>query len=183
MIFPVDPNFDIEVSIRPLEREDAEAVQRYASDPRVADTTTIPHPYPQNGGEGFVSANIEAREKREAFPFAIIADGKMIGVIGLNGADFEQRTIRIDYAIASSHWGKGIMTRVVSLALAYAFENLQMETVNSGCLKRNMGSRRVLEKNGFSKIEERILTKSKFKGESSYRFRLTKQEWETFKSI
>lgn len=40
------------------------------------------------------------------------------------------------------------------------------------------GSRRVLEKNRFSKIDEYALKMSKFKGEISYRFKLTKKEWE-----
>lgn len=168
---------DLEVYIRPLEHGDAEAVERYASDERVAATTTIPHPYPKGGGEGFVTGSIAARDRRESFPFAIIVDGDMIGVIGLNGADFEKRTIRIDYAIAFSHWGKGIMTRVVPLALDYIFTELEMETVMSGCLARNPASGRVLEKNGFTEIEQFVYTHPKFEGEPARRFRLTKEEW------
>lgn len=38
----------IQVSIRPIQLEDAEGVQRYASDERVAATTTIPQPYPES---------------------------------------------------------------------------------------------------------------------------------------
>jgi len=173
---------EIEVSIRPLKLKDAEAVQRYASDPRVADTTTIPHPYPQDGGLTFVENSLEAQEKRESFQFAIIVDNEMIGVIGLNRADFENYTVNVDYAIASSHWGKGIMTTVVSLTLKYAFEELQMKEVNSACLKRNPGSRRVLEKNGFSNTGEFIYTSSKFKGEPAFSFSLTRNAWEELRS-
>ena len=36
----------LEVTIRPLRLSDAAAVQRYASDERVARTATIPQPYP-----------------------------------------------------------------------------------------------------------------------------------------
>lgn len=111
---------NIEVRIRPLELGDAEAVQRYASDPRVAETTTVPHPYPEGGGMMFVKGSLDAQAKQESFQFAIISDNEMIGVIGLNGVDLKQQTLRIDYAIASSHWGKGIMTRVVALALTHA---------------------------------------------------------------
>ena len=168
---------DLNVSIRPLEHGDVEAVERYASDERVAATTTIPHPYPKGGGENFVKGSIEARERRESFPFAIVVDGEMIGVIGLNGANFETRTIRIDYAIASSHWGRGIMTRVVELALAHIFIELKMETVMSACLARNPASGRVLEKNGFTEIEQFVYTHPKFNGELARRFRLTKDEW------
>ena len=37
----------LEVTIRPLRYSDAAAVQRYASDERVALTTNIPQPYPE----------------------------------------------------------------------------------------------------------------------------------------
>ena len=49
-----------DVSIRPLELTDAPAVQRYASDERVARTTNIPQPYPDDGGEQFVKQCLEA---------------------------------------------------------------------------------------------------------------------------
>ena len=49
-----------DVSIRPLELTDAPAVQRYASDERVARTTNIPQPYPDNGAEQFVKQCLEA---------------------------------------------------------------------------------------------------------------------------
>lgn len=167
-----------EVSIRPLELSDADGVQRYASEEPVARTTSIPHPYPENGGKNFVKAKINAREKRKTFPFAIIADEEMIGIVDLNRANFETREIHVDFGIVSAYWGKGITTKAVSTALSYAFTELQMETVHSGCLANNRGSCRVLEKNGFSKIGEYTLKVPKFKGEISYRFKLTKQEWE-----
>ena len=72
-----------EVTIRPLQLSDAEAVQRYASDERVAHTTTIPHPYPPDGGETFVKKAIEEHANGEAFYFGILADGEMIGALDL----------------------------------------------------------------------------------------------------
>ena len=51
---------ELEVTIRPLQLGDAEAVKRYASDERVARMTTIPQPYPPEGGETFVKKAVEA---------------------------------------------------------------------------------------------------------------------------
>ena len=166
-----------DVSIRPLELTDAPAVQRYASDERVACTTTIPQPYPDDGGEQFVKKCLEARERSRLFPFAILADCEMIGVLELKVVKDKDRTVQCDYGIASSHWGRGITTRAVALALAYAFQELDMEVVTSGCLSGNPGSARVLEKNGFTEIDQFIINSSKFKDEPARRFRLTKQEW------
>ena len=167
----------IEVTIRPLRYSDAAAVQHYASDERVARTTNIPQPYPENGGETFVRRSIRAHRNREGFSFAIVADGDMIGVVGLGAVDYEKRSVRCDYAIASSHWGKGITTRAVALALNYAFCELDMEIVHSACLKCNPASARVLEKNGFQETEGFIYNNSKFKDEPARRFQLTQQAW------
>lgn len=73
----------IEVAIRLLRLSDAVAVQYYASDERVALTTNIPQPYPENGGETFVRRSIRAHRNREGFSFAIVADGDMIGVVNI----------------------------------------------------------------------------------------------------
>ena len=165
------------VTIRPLRVGDEPAVQGYASDERVARNTTIPEPYPEDGAARFVEQAVEARRKREGFYFAIVADGEMIGVIELGAIDLESRSIQCDYAIASAHWGKGITTRVVALALRYAFLDLGMETVRSACLRRNPASARVLEKNGFLETEGFVYNSSKFKGEAARQFILTKKAW------
>ena len=101
----------------------------------------------------------------------------MIGVVELGAADCEKRSVRCDYGIASSHWGKGITTRAVALALHYAFCELGMEIVHSACLKRNPASARVLEKNGFQETQEFIYNSSKFKNEPARRFQLTRDAW------
>ena len=166
-----------EVSIRPLRLDDAPAVQRYASDERVARNTTIPEPYPKDGGETFVKHAIEARRKRETFFFAIIVDRETIGVVELGAIDEENRSIQCDYAIAASHWGNGIATKAVMLAVRYAFCELDMKVIRSGCLNRNPASARVLEKNGFRETEGFVFDRGKFKNEPARSFRLTKQDW------
>lgn len=168
----------MEVTIRPLELYDAEAVQRYASDERVAATTTIPSPYPEGGGEVFVRKCLENRRQGVSYAFAITADGAVVGVVEAGLKDRETRTGQVDYAIASSHWGRGITTRAVALALAYAFDELGMEAVVSACLTRNPASGRVLEKNGFTETGSFTYTAAKFVDEPARRFRLTRQEWQ-----
>ena len=171
------PLTEPKVTIRPLRFGDEPAVQRYASDERVARTTTIPEPYPEDGAATFVKQAIEARRKSQGFSFAIVADGEMIGVVELGGIDWENRRIQCDYAIVSAHWGKGITTKAVALALRYAFHELGMETVRSACLGRNPASARVLEKNGFLETEGFVYNSSKFKGEAARQFTLTKKNW------
>ena len=160
-----------------MQLNDAEAVQLYASDNRVACTTTIPQPYPEDGGETFVKEAVEAHANGEAFYFAILADGELIGTIDLRSIDFENRSVECGYAIAASHWGKGIATKAVALALRYAFCELRVDVVFAHCLKRNPASARVLKKNGFRETGEFASNLPKFKDEPSRAFQLTKREW------
>ena len=126
-----------EVTIRPLQLSDAEAVQRYASDKRVTRTTTIPEPYPPDGGETFVKEALETQANGEAFYFAILSDGELIGALDLRSINHEDCSVEFGYAIAASHWGKGITTKAVALALRYAFCELDMNLVRASCLRRN----------------------------------------------
>ena len=166
-----------EVTIRPLQLGDAEAVQRYASDERVARMTTIPEPYPPDGGETFVKKAVEAHANGEVFYFAILADGELIGALDLRSIDRENRSLECGYAIAVSHWGKGITTKAVALALRYAFCELKMDIVRSNCLRRNPASARVLEKKAFRETGEYVSDIPKFKDEPFRGFQLTKREW------
>ena len=166
-----------DVTIRPLRLSDADAVQRYASDERVAGTTTIPEPYPEDGGETFVKQAVEAHANEEAFYFGILADGELIGAIDLRSIESEKRTVECGYAIAASHWGKGIATKAVALALRCAFCELSVDIVYAHCLKRNPASARVLKKNGFRETGVFASNLPKFKDEPSRAFQLTKQEW------
>ena len=166
-----------EISIRPLQLSDADAVQRYASDERVARMTTIPEPYPPDGGETFVKRAVEAHANGEAFYFGILANGEMIGALDLRSIDHDNLSVECGYAIATSHWGKGITTKAVALMLQFAFGDLGMDIVRSSCLNRNPASARVLEKNGFRETGENISEIPKFKGEPFREFQLTKGEW------
>ncbi len=165
------------VTIRPLEAGDADAVQRYASDELVARTTTIPSPYPEDGGIQFVQACITARAEGRSYSFAILAGGDLVGVVGINAVDRNKGVAQCDYGIASTHWNRGITAAAVSKALQFAFDDLGLETVYSACLERNPGSGRVLEKNGFTETERFVFSSSKFQGEPARRFRLKKSEW------
>ena len=168
---------ETEVTIRPLQLGDAEAVQRYASDERLARTTTIPEPYPPDGGETFVKNAVEAHANGQELYFGILANGELVGALDLRSIDREDRSLECGYAIAVSHWGKGITTKALSLALRYAFCELDMDIVRSSCLSRNPASARVLEKNGFRETGEYASEIPKFKGEPFRGFQLTKQEW------
>lgn len=166
-----------DVKVRPLQLDDIEAVHRYASDPLVARTTTTPHPYPDDAAADYVEQCLQNWEGGTGYTFAIVAGGEVIGTLGLGRIDREQGSAQCDYAIASSHWGRGIMTQAVAAALRFAFLDLGLETVRSACLQRNPASGRVLEKNRFTETRQFIYTHAKFEGQPARQFEIRRRDW------
>jgi RimJ/RimL family protein N-acetyltransferase len=118
-----------------------------------------------------------AHAEGRSFSFAILFHGDLIGVVGINAANREEMSESCDYAIASSHWNKGIATRAVALALRFAFVELGLKAIRSACLQRNPASGRVLRKNRFREIGEFLYSSSKFQNEPALNFELLRHVW------
>ena len=101
----------------------------------------------------------------------------MVGDISLIKPDFKNQTIECNFVISSFHWGKGIGTKAIGLAVAYAFQELNIKIVNSACLERNPASSRVLEKNGYVETRNFVYNNINFSNEPARWFQLTKEEW------
>jgi RimJ/RimL family protein N-acetyltransferase len=78
---------------------------------------------------------------------AIVYAGEVVGHIGCFDRDGKRE---IGYWIAREHWGKGIATEAVSRFLAQVAER----PLYAGVAKHNLASLRVLEKCGFTIVEE-----------------------------
>ena len=166
-----------DIVIRPLALDDAEAVQRYASDARVADTTTIPHPYPDDGAISYIRKCLDEAAAGTSHTFAIVVDGQVVGAVEIGVVDRAAGLGQCDYALSPSHWNRGIMTRAVAAALRFAFVDLRLTTVRSACLARNPASGRVLAKNGFTETPKRTFTEGKLAGEEARQFALHRRDW------
>ncbi len=168
------------ISIRPVQISDADSVQKYASDVRLHATCNLPSPYPEGGAISFLTGAIKAQETGRKHLFAILNSDEFVGLMGLNGVRSLEGTADLDYWVGFPFWGRGIATRAASLVITHAFQNLNLITLFSGGLVRNRASLRVLEKNGFTKIEEHVYGgpfKNRFGGEMIARFRLHKHEY------
>jgi len=75
---------------------------------------------------------------------------EFIGTISINSIDWINRKGEIGYMIGDkSYWGFGIATEAVELASSYALQRLNLHKVEAGVVAGNIGSIKVLEKNGF----------------------------------
>ena len=69
----------------------------------------------------------------------------------------DEMKVSIGYRLNKEFWNKGIATEATSLIINYLFNQTDITTISSSNMVDNPASGRVLEKNGFFRIEEAIL--------------------------
>lgn len=129
-------------------------------------------------------AIVESRyEDRRKYFFAITLKetGVYIGEIGFStliDCD-EGKVVNLGYFIFPEYWSQGFVTEAVRATLSYAFQSANVIKVESGCLKANTGSIRVMEKVGMTR-EAELLKHMYYNGELHDRldYRMLKEEWE-----
>jgi [ribosomal protein S5]-alanine N-acetyltransferase len=83
----------------------------------------------------------------------ITEDGRIVGMISLSGITRgPAQSANLGYWVAESANGRGVATQAVRLMLDVAFGGLDLHRLQAGTLLHNLGSQRVLERNGFERI-------------------------------
>lgn len=105
----------------------------------------------------FLKSHYSAKPNPKSAPFvlgvAIRDTGELIGHVGLSPVG---NNVEIGYAIAEKHQGKGYGTEVVTSMSAWCLENLEVPYILGIVDSENKGSCKVLEKAGYTLIEEKI---------------------------
>lgn len=109
----------------------------------------LPNPYTVKDAEEFIAAMLSA-DQNKAYAFAIIAENKAVGSIGLFRCEnIHFRTAELGYYIAEPYWGKGIGTSAVKQASDYIFRHTDIIRIFAEPFADNLASCRILEKAGF----------------------------------
>ena len=139
-------------TLRPWRRSDAEAVAAAADNPNIAANlrNVFPSPYTLADAEWYVSDCIAQGEERQ-LTRAIIIEGRAAGSIGVFVKDdVYEKSAELGYWLAEEHWGKGVMTESVRQICREAFDRFDILRIFAEPFADNQGSRRVLEKAGFT---------------------------------
>lgn len=137
--------------LRPWAESDAEALYRYASDPRVGPAAGWPvHTSVENSRE-IIRHVLSAGETYAVVPKAV---GHAVGSIGLMIGDASNIGLpetdgEIGYWIGLPFWGQGLIPEAVEVLLRHGFEDLKLENIWCGYYEGNAKSARVQEKCGF----------------------------------
>lgn len=137
--------------IRKWEMSDARDLAVALSNTKVQDNLRdgLPYPYTEQDGKDFIS-DMLAADENETFAFAVTADSKVIGSIGVfRQQNIHSRTAELGYYIAEGYWGRGLMTEAVTQVCRHVFENSDIIRIYAEPFAYNAASCRVLEKAGF----------------------------------
>lgn len=139
-------------TLRPWLLSDAEAVAAAADNPKIAANlrNAFPSPYTMADAEWYVGDCVAQGEARQ-LTRAIVIDGKAAGSIGVFVKDdVYEKSAELGYWLAEEHWGKGVMTEAVRRLCREAFGRFDILRIFAEPFADNLGSRRVLEKAGFT---------------------------------
>ena len=167
--------------LRDFEEDDWEAVHAYGSDPEVV--RYVPWgPNSEQDTKDFLARVIAAQsaEPRQAYDLAVTLrdGGNLIGGAGLHLRGPDSPTAYAGYVLNRQHWGQGYGTEALGALLALGFERLGLHRIFATCDTDNVGSFRVMEKNGMRR-EGHFLQEVWQKGEwrDRYLYAILEDEW------
>ncbi len=92
-------------------------------------------------------------------------DSKLLGIIGYHIIDKTNHRAEIGYILHDAYWGKGITHEAIQLVVNFAFEKMNLHSIEARINPDNTASRNILLKNHFEKeayFRENFLANGKF---------------------
>lgn len=137
------------VILRQLQDNDKSSLAQLANNRNIWNNVRDILPFPYTIDDAIFFINLTRQESKQ-LTFAIEYAGMFCGIIGLKPQqDVYRLTAEIGYWIGEPFWNKGIATKAVELITGYAFNELGLIRIYTGIFEHNIGSMKVLEKNGY----------------------------------
>lgn len=149
--------------IRKWQKTDAPELAKALFNKKVQDNLRdgLPYPYTEENALEYIES-IQKADENDVFVFAVVADGKVVGNVGVERQKNVHRlTAELGYYLDEEYWGKGIMTEAVKELCAYVFDVSDIVRIFAVTYADNVASCRVLEKAGF--LLEGVLKKAAIK--------------------
>ncbi|MCB9101528.1 MAG: GNAT family N-acetyltransferase [Anaerolineales bacterium] len=133
--------------------------------------------------ESFLHQLIEWQTAQPRLKFQLAVELKetreLIGSCGLRKSQDTSFEGELGYEIDPHYWGLGYATEAVETMVKFGFDTLQLHRVFASVIANNIGSRRVLEKLGFT-YEGQLRENQRFKDRwwDTALFGLLKHEWD-----
>jgi ribosomal-protein-alanine N-acetyltransferase len=135
--------------LRPLSDADAPALFAWQSDPEVARYVLWEAHRSIDDTLAFLRSVGDRYSRGEPFDWGIEHEGQLIGTIGLFDVRHDLERAEVGYALARSHWGRGVMREAVAAVVQHGFDTLGFRRVVARAREPNVASQRLLLALGF----------------------------------
>ncbi|WFR55619.1 GNAT family N-acetyltransferase [Anaerocolumna sp. AGMB13025] len=139
------------ITFKPLNIEDAAKIHEYASDEEVSRFIGWKLMKSLEETREFVETMIKREEAGTHMYASVVlkAAQAVIGTVMLFDFDREANQAEVGYVFHKSYWGRGYGTKSIALLTDFAFDTLKLHKLHASVVDANIGSARILEKNGY----------------------------------
>lgn len=151
------------LTLRPLQPGDAPALNSIANQPHILKRMPDWKSTPEDTLkliEAIAPHYAEATRAKACVIFAVMLDGRIIGVAGVGSKPEADNEIELAFFISEAEQGKGYTTEAARAAARWAMETLKLPYLIAIVEPDNLPSRRVIEKCGFHRLETRRILNS-----------------------
>lgn len=123
--------------------------------------------------------NLAKSQDEVAFTVWTKEDCRLIGDCAIYNINFPDRKAEIGYGLGNPNdYRKGYGSEIVSLLCQYGFKELNLHRIYATIIEGNVGSQKILEKNGFF-LEGRLREDSYVEGKylNNLQYGILKKEW------
>ena len=99
--------------------------------------------------EAFISRTLDQTASNSGFQTAIRSGEQLVGVVGMHGINWANKSTSLGYWLAKEEQGKGTMTKACAAYIAHSFSDLNLHRIEIRCATENLRSRAIPERLGF----------------------------------
>ena len=154
--------------LREIKENDALSIYKHANNKKIADNlrNVFPHPYSLQDAKNFIQGILNEGEEKQ-YVRVIDVGGQSVGCVGVFlKDDIYCKNAEIGYWLSEAFWGNGIVSRAVKMICSETFEKYDIIRIYAEPFEHNKGSRKVLEKAGFTL--EGIFKNNVYKNDNIY---------------
>lgn len=143
--------------LRKIEPDDIPALVVYANNKKITDRIlNFPFPFREPDAAMRMGYVMQGFKQKTRYVFAIISKerSELIGEIGLHLMDKTQAHAQLSYWLGEPFWDQGLTTEAIKAIIPFGFEKLELNLIYADCHVNNIGSQKVLEKNGMSVLKK-----------------------------
>lgn len=168
--------------LRPFERSDVTAVERYHMLPSVQRYVERPTRYPEDVADAvaIMRGQVELHRPGETLTLAMVRKGDhaLIGHVSLKWSDATAGQGELRFAIDPAESGKGYLTEALTVLIDLAFDHFRIHRVMVRCDGRSHHSSKLMQKLGL-RLEAHYREHALFQGEwdEELHFAVLDREW------